>query len=97
MYEPTLDEIENITALREQGDLRNHLLALAGRAVKPEPAAEQKPAEPDYEIAHPGAWPIGTAASGPTPTRGRCTCPQCDKAAVVQLPRQVGQSGSEAA
>ncbi len=57
---------EDVAALREQGDLLPYLISLTGRApTKPKPApAEPKPA---YHIARPGAWPCGTAASGPTP------------------------------
>ncbi|WP_428956158.1 hypothetical protein [Streptomyces sp. cg35] len=76
----------DITAMREQGDLREYLLSLTGRAPKPESAAAPEPAAPDYEIAHRGGWPIGTAATGPTPTHGRCACIKCEQAAVVQLP-----------
>lgn len=80
----TIDPAD-IAAMREQGDLKDFLLSLTGRKPKPEPTA-QAPAEPAYEIAHPGGWPIGTTATGPTPTHGRCTCIQCEQAAVVQLP-----------
>lgn len=77
----------DITALREQGDLAAYLLSLTGRAPKPQPApTEVEPAAPAYRIAHKGGWPIGTTATGPTPTHGRCTCPQCEQAAVIQLP-----------
>lgn len=87
----------DITAMREQGDLREYLLSLTGRTPKPQPAIEEEPADPGYRVAHRGGWPIGSAATGPTPTHGRCTCLQCEQAAVVQLPAQTGRSGTEAA
>jgi hypothetical protein len=62
--EPSL---EDIAALREQGDLHSYFRDLLGvpaiRLVKKTP----EPAEPSYHIPRPGAWPCGTAASGPTP------------------------------
>lgn len=70
---------EDIAALREDGDLVGYLLSLVG-ATPPKPAEtepEEQP-EPEYFIAHRGAWPIGSAPSGPTPTNGRCSCPQCN-------------------
>ncbi|MFJ8929297.1 hypothetical protein ACIRLA_22230 [Streptomyces sp. NPDC102364] len=79
---------EQIAELRKDPDsFRDYLRHITGRAVEaPAPAVEEKPAEPAYENAHRGGWPIGTAASGPTPTHGRCSCIQCEQAAVVQLP-----------
>jgi hypothetical protein len=72
------DDPEDIAALRADGDLVSYLLSLAGATPpKPAPAEPQEPEEPDYVIPHRGAWPIGSAASGPTPTHGKCTCPRC--------------------
>ena len=72
------DDPDDIAALRADGDLINYLRSLVGTAPKKAaPAAPQGPEEPDYVIPHRGAWPIGTAASGPTPTHGKCTCPKC--------------------
>lgn len=87
----------DIATMRKQGDLKDYLLSLTGRApkVQPEPAAE--PAEPGYRVAHKGGWPIGSAATGPTPTHGRCTCVKCEKAAVVELPVAAPVSEGEAA
>ena len=74
MNEPTA---EDIAALREQGDLKGYLLALAGRTpAKPKPALTAVPA-PAYRIAHVGGWPLGTAATGPTPPATACTCARC--------------------
>lgn len=53
----------DIVVMREQGDLKAYLLSLVGRT--PTPAAE--PAKPGYHIPRKGAWPCGTAPSGPTP------------------------------
>jgi hypothetical protein len=79
--------VEDVAAMRKQGDFRAYLLQAAGRSVtEPAPVAAA-PVEPGYRIAHKGGWPIGTTATGPTPTHGRCTCPLCEQAAVVALPR----------
>jgi hypothetical protein len=85
MNQPTT---EDIAALRKDGDLKSYLLALTGRTATPKSApVTAAPAEPTYVIAHKGGWPIGTTATGPTPTHGRCTCALCEQAAVVALPR----------
>lgn len=98
MHEPTLQEIEDIAALREQGDLKAYLVSLTGRPAAPKPApVAAAPVEPGYRIAHTGGWPIGTTATGPTPTHGRCTCPLCEQAAVVALPRPHQRQEGEAA
>ncbi len=56
----------DIVAMREQGDLTAYLLGLGGRTpTGPRTAAE--PDKPGYHIPRKGAWPCGTAASGPTP------------------------------
>ncbi|MFE4671060.1 hypothetical protein [Streptomyces sp. NPDC056723] len=94
MTEPTL---EDIAAMRADGSLREYFQFLTGRTPKPQPAAEPESTEPGYRIAHPGGWPIGTAATGPTPTHGRCACIKCERAAVVQLPTVRLASESEAA
>lgn len=64
MSGPSPDDIQ---AMREDGDLLPYLISLTGRtpSKRKPPAAE--PAPPAYHIARPGAWPCGTAASGPTP------------------------------
>lgn len=70
-------EIEDIAAMREQGDLKGYLLSLIGETpAKPKPALTAVPA-PAYRIAHVGGWPLGTAASGPTPPPDVCTCAKC--------------------
>lgn len=77
MSEPTLQEIEDIAAMREQGDLKAYLLALTGRAPAPKPARLAAVPDPGYRIAHTGGWPLGTAATGPTPPADTCTCAKC--------------------
>ncbi|MFE6785145.1 hypothetical protein ACFVFF_23100 [Streptomyces sp. NPDC057680] len=67
---------DDITALREQGDLLGYLKSLTGRPPKQRQASE--PEAPCYHIARPGAWPCGTAASGPMPGP---SCPDCTPAA----------------
>ncbi|MFM9656792.1 hypothetical protein [Streptomyces scabiei] len=60
----------DIVAMREQGDLKAYLLALGGRTpTAPKSTAESD--KPSYHIPRKGAWPCGTAPSGPTP-------PPCD-------------------
>lgn len=59
-------DVADIVAMREQGDLKTYLLALGGRTpTAPKSAAE--PDKPSYHIPRKGAWPCGTAPSGPTP------------------------------
>jgi hypothetical protein len=94
MNQPTA---EDIAALRADGDLHDYLLALTGRTPAPKPAPLAAAPDPGYRIAHTGGWPIGTAATGPTPTHGRCTCPKCAQADVVQLPQQHQHQTGEAA
>jgi hypothetical protein len=64
MSEPTA---EDIAALKSDGDLKDYFLTLIGRAPAAPKAARTEPAKPSYHIPRPGAWPCGTAASGPTP------------------------------
>jgi hypothetical protein len=73
MNQPTA---EDFAAMREQGDLKDYLLSLAGRAPKPKPTLTAVPA-PAYRITHTGGWPLGTAATGPTPPPDTCTCAKC--------------------
>ncbi|KOT49943.1 MULTISPECIES: hypothetical protein [Streptomyces] len=55
---------EDIRAMREQGDLTDFLLGLAGRPpTKPAPAAG-KP-RPDIHREQPGAWPTGSSRPAP--------------------------------
>lgn len=72
-WEPS---VEDIVAAREEGDLTALLLMAAGIT----PTAEKKQAEPEkpcYHVRRPGAWPCGTAATGPTPQ----PCAACKGAA----------------
>ena len=93
-------DLEDIAAMRNDGDLKGYLLSLTvGPPVAPKPAPAALAAAPDpgYRITHTGGWPIGTAATGPTPTHGRCTCQRCAQAAVVQLPQRHDHQEGEAA
>lgn len=90
--------VEDIAELRKDpASFRDYLRHVTGRAVVASEPAEAAAPEPGYRIAHKGGWPIGTAATGPTPTHGRCTCPLCEQAAVVELPRPHDQTATEAA
>lgn len=72
---------EDIAAMREQGDLHEYLLILAGRPPKPpktpppvdgEPAVARAPfASPHHR---PGAWPSGTRPAGPNTCHPDCDC-----------------------
>lgn len=64
MAEPTA---EDIAAMRADGDLTNYLIALTGRSRSKPKQTEAEQPEPIYHIPRKGAWPCGTAASGPTP------------------------------
>ncbi|WP_338683872.1 hypothetical protein QD712_25640 [Streptomyces acidiscabies] len=59
-------DADDIAAMREQGNFRDFLDQITGRTTKPAPHAVE-PAAPGYHIRRPGAWPCGTAASGPAP------------------------------
>lgn len=77
MSEPT---IEDIAAMRADGSLRDYFKYLTEQAApaapKSKPALAAVPS-PGYRIAHVGGWPLGTAASGPTPPPDACTCARC--------------------
>lgn len=72
---------EDIAAMRADGSLMDYLKYLTSQAPRPDtkPAQPRLAAVPDpgYRIAHTGGWPLGTAASGPTPPPDRCTCARC--------------------
>ena len=67
---------EDIAAMRAEGTLRDYIRMTTGRpvAAAPEPVATE-PETPCYHIRRPGAWPCGTAATGPTPK----PCSDCRK------------------
>lgn len=71
MTEPT---VEDIATMRAEGSLREYFQLLTGRPTPaaPKPAVAE-PTGPGYHVARPGAWPCGTAATGPTPPP--CTHP----------------------
>lgn len=64
----------DIAVMRAEGDLVEFLMSLTGKAPakpKPTPVEDDTPA---YHIARPGAWPCGTAPTGPSPGPH---CPDC--------------------
>lgn len=70
---------EDIVEAQKQGDITALLLATAGITPKaPRQRQASEPEAPCYHIARPGAWPCGTAASGPMPGP---RCPDCTPAA----------------
>ena len=91
MNDPTREEIENIAAMRADGSLRDYLQHLAGRRIapKPKPTLSAVPA-PAYRITHTGGWPLGTAATGPTPPPDACTCAKCGGNPASRNPHQEG-------
>lgn len=60
---------EDIAEAMKQGDVAALVLMAAGRTLKAskKKPTEAGPAKPPYHIPRPGAWPCGTAATGPTP------------------------------
>jgi hypothetical protein len=63
----------DLAAVREEGTLAALFAHLTGKPIpEPEAAVEEEP--PGYHIPRKGAWPCGTAPSGPTP-------PLCDDCA----------------
>ena len=73
--------VEDIAELRKDPDsFRDYLRHITGRTVtapQGEPAETTAVPTPGYRIAHVGGWPLGTAATGPTPPADTCTCAQC--------------------
>ena len=69
--------VEDVAEMRKQGDFRAYLLQAAGRQGEPEPTRLTAVPDPGYRIAHVGGWPLGTAATGPTPPPDTCTCAKC--------------------
>jgi hypothetical protein len=72
--------VEDIAELRKQGDFRAYLRQITGREVDtPKPAPLAAVPEPAYRITHTGGWPLGTAATGPTPPADQCSCAKCER------------------
>ncbi|MER7517831.1 hypothetical protein [Streptomyces sp. NPDC126499] len=66
---------EDFAEARKDGDVTRLLLLAAGIAPKaPKQRTAAHDEQPCYHIARPGAWPCGTAATGPSPGP---TCPLC--------------------
>ncbi|MBD0743520.1 hypothetical protein [Streptomyces sp. CBMA152] len=69
---------EDVAAIKAQGDFDALLAQISGRATaKPAPAQPTEDQPAPYRITHVGGWPLGTAASGPTPPPDVCTCAKC--------------------
>lgn len=65
---------DDLAAIREEGSLVALFTQLAGKTLPKAPAAvEPEDEQPLYHIPRKGAWPCGTAPSGPTPP----PCPDC--------------------
>jgi len=59
-------QAEDLEAVMAEGSLVALFTQLAGKQIAPpEPPAEDD--QPKYHIPRKGAWPCGTAPSGPTP------------------------------
>ncbi|WP_171117861.1 MULTISPECIES: hypothetical protein [unclassified Streptomyces] len=63
----------DLAAMRAEGDLLPYLISLTGRTPTKPKSAKAERAAPSYHIPRPGAWPCGTAPSGPTPQ----PCDEC--------------------
>lgn len=87
MAEPS---VEDIAELRKDPDsFRDYLRHITGRKVaspQETPASTAAVPEPAYRIAHTGGWPLGTAATGPTPPADACTCAKCGGNPASQQP-----------
>ncbi|WP_432027416.1 hypothetical protein [Streptomyces sp. 1222.5] len=57
---------DDLAAIREEGSLVALFTQLAGKTL-PKPIEAPEDDEPTFHIPRPGAWPCGTAPSGPTP------------------------------
>lgn len=72
---------EDIAAMRADGSLIDYLKYLTSQVPRPDvkPVKPALTVVPDfgYRIAHTGGWPLGTAATGPTPPPDQCTCAKC--------------------
>ena len=68
-------QADDLAAIRDQeGSLVALFTQLAGKPLHQHVADEPQDDKPKYHIPRPGAWPCGTAPSGPTPPS--CgTCP----------------------
>jgi hypothetical protein len=88
--------IEDIAAMRADGSLRDYFKYLASQAAKPAPKPEPTLTvvpDPGYRITHVGGWPLGTAATGPTPPPDQCTCAKCGgNPASRAVNRQIGDA-----
>lgn len=62
---------DDLAAVREEGSLVALFTQLAGKTLPPAAEPEAETRTPGYHIPRKGAWPCGTAPSGPTP-------PPCD-------------------
>ena len=78
--------VEDIAELRKDPDsFRDYLRHITGRPVTapPDPTAPApEPEKPAYHIPRPGAWPCGTAPSGPTPP----PCTDCQEGTTHEHP-----------
>ena len=86
------NDIDDIAAMRQDGDLKSYLLSLVGNAPVEAPAKPTLTAVPTpaYRITHTGGWPLGTAATGPTPPADTCTCAQCGGNPASRTSHQIG-------
>ncbi len=80
----------DIAELRKDPEsFRDYLRHITGRAVtRPgtEPTETAAVPDPGYRITHTGGWPLGTAATGPTPPPDVCTCAKCGGNSASRIP-----------
>nr|WP_112471628.1 hypothetical protein [Streptomyces sp. ST1020] len=65
-------DADDVAAMRKEGNFRDFLDQVTGRTAKPAPRPVE-PAAPGYHVRRPGAWPCGTAPTGPAPA----SCSTC--------------------
>jgi hypothetical protein len=63
----TAFQADDLAAIRAEGSLVDLFAHLAGKPLPKQREPEPDEAEPAYHIPRKGAWPCGTAATGPTP------------------------------
>lgn len=69
-------QADDLAAIRaEEGSFVALFTALVGKTLQQPVSDEPEDEKPLYHIPRPGAWPCGTAASGPTPQ----PCTECQE------------------
>lgn len=67
-------QADDLEAVIKEGSLVDLFTQLAGKPLAKPAATAVEDEPPCYHIRRPGAWPCGTAPSGPSPGP---SCPEC--------------------